>query len=392
MLARESSSRNYSSEVQRLRKENRRLVSANSQLRSQNNLLVNLVDNVKVGMFIKNDKNTFTYVNQTFCDHLNTTPEKLLFKEKPRLEKALKKFINDDKKVIKTRSVVFNLIENKDSQGRSQWIETVKFPLLENPHQAAGVYGFTYDTTDAVQARNGLQRSRIDLKKAQILNDALRQFSYAASHDLQEPLRSVQGILSVIKIEYNHQFDKQAENYFKKVDASLGRMQQLIKDILDYAVINGAKYHLEPVDLNQVVSQVVLNLDQTILDQQGTIEVDPLPALKGNESLLIHFFQNMISNALKYRSRNTNPKVRIFCETKPRNLLIGISDNGIGIDPAYFKEIFKPFKRLHRQSKIQGSGIGLATCKKIAEIHLGKIWVQSNLGEGATFYLEVPKK
>lgn len=392
MFTQEPSSPNYYSEIQRLRRENRRLENANDKLRSQNHLLYKLADNVKVGMFVKNADNVFTYVNQIFCQHLNISKDQLLLKERPRIAKSLRKYINDDKKVIKTRSVVFNLVESHDTQGNVQWIETVKFPILEDSHQVAGVYGFTYDVTATVSAQTGLRQTRTELKKANLVNEALRQFSYAASHDLQEPLRSVQGFLGIIKMEYGPKLDKQAESYFSKADGSLRRMQQLIKDILDYAVINGAKYELVPVDLNEVVNDVLMNLDQAIHDHKATVEVDQLPKIFGNQSLLVHYFQNMISNALKYRSKRIKPHIKIFSKVMPRHYIIGISDNGIGIDTAYYKEIFKPFKRLHRQGEISGSGIGLATSKKIVEIHLGKIWVESEPGKGSTFFMEVPKK
>ena len=185
--------------------------------------------------------------------------------------------------------------------------------------------------------------------------------------------------------------DQQGLIYIDKASESLERMQQLIKDILDYAVINGARYELEPVDLSLVVKDVLLNLDQAIQEYQANVEVGTLPVIMGSRGLLVHYFQNMISNALKYRSRK-QPHIKIFCEIKPQHYIIGISDNGMGIDTAYFKEIFKPFKRLHRQSDIQGSGIGLATSKKIVEIHGGKIWVESEPGTGSTFFMEVPKK
>ena len=392
MYTRETSGQSYYTDTQILRRENRRLHLANEQLRRENNLLNQLVENVKVGIFVKNQDNIFTFVNTAFCEHLNISKELLLFKERPRIPKAIRKYISDDKEVIKSKSMTFNLVESKDPHGNVQWIETVKFPHLDESQMISGIYGFTYDVTDAVAAQSGLQETRIDLLKAQRLNEALRQFSYAASHDLQEPLRSVHGFLSIIKMEYGDKLDEQAMMYMDKAGESLQRMQQLIKDILDYAVINGAKYDLVPVDLNKVVSDVLLNLDQAIRDHEAIVEVGELPEVLGSQGLLVHYFQNMLSNALKYKSTLRKPKIKIFSEVHPKHYLIGISDNGMGIDPAYFVEIFKPFKRLHRQSDIKGSGIGLATSKKIVEIHGGKIWVESETGSGSTFFMELPKK
>lgn len=341
-----------------------------------------------MGMFVKNEQNIFIYVNHAFCQHLQVSPENILKKGTPQLPESVKQYTRDDKRVYKTRNVIFNLIEDKD---RDTWIETVKFPWIDPHNQLKGIYGFTYDISEHVRVEEGLRETRIDLKKANLVNEALRQFSYAASHDLQEPLRSVQGFLSVIRMEYGDQLDQEANIYFNKANDSLKRMQQLIKDILDYAVINGANYHLEPVELNTIIEEVIRNLDHIIQEQQAKIQVEKLPRIRGNASLLNHYFQNMLSNSLKYKSPGGIPEIRIFSQSKPDKLTIGIKDNGIGIDPAHFNEIFKPFKRLHRQSEYKGSGIGLATSRKIVQIHGGKLWVESSPGSGATFFMEIPK-
>ncbi len=377
--------------VKQLRQENKRLSRVNIQLRAENNLLSKLVENSRTGMFVKNSDNMFTLVNSAFCQHLGLPSEKLLFKEPSSLPKTVRKYIGDDAEILKSGGVVFNLIEDLDKSGETTWVETVKFPVLDESQQVAGVFGFTYDMTDTFSVQKELQLNKVDLKKAHRVNEALRQFSYAASHDLQEPIRSVQGFLGILKMEYSDRLDQNADLYLEKANDNLVRMQQLIKDILDYAVINGAKYQMEPVDLNEVVHNVVLNLDQAIKDHEATIEVEPLPKISGSQGLLIHYFQNMISNALKYRSPKKSPHIKIFSNSQKQGYVIGIEDNGIGIDPIYFKEIFKPFKRLHRQTEVQGSGIGLATSKKIADIHQGKLWVESQPNSGSTFYMEVPR-
>jgi len=377
------------SELQRLIRQNRRLSVRNRQLESENVLLNQLIGSTKVGMFAKNEDSTFVFANRAFCQHLQVAKEKLINIPGKNLPKVIRKYTRDDKRVYKTRNVIFNLIEDKE---QDTWIETVKFPWFDPQGQLKGIYGFTYDISEHVRVEEGLRESRIDLKKANLINEALRQFSYAASHDLQEPLRSVQGFLNIIRLDNSDKLSPESNIYFDKADQSLRRMQQLIKDILDYAVINGANYQLEPVDLNQVIEEVLRNLFQAINEHQAEIEVETLPAVNGNDSLLNHFFQNMLSNSLKYKAPGVLPKIRIFSETDNQKVTIGIKDNGIGIDPIHFNEIFKPFKRLHRQAEYKGSGIGLATSKKIVQIHGGKLWVESSPGSGATFFMEVPKK
>jgi len=389
MIIRKPSSSPHLSEIQQLKRQNRRLKALNKQLKSENSLLNQLVGSTSVGMFVKNDQDVFIYVNHAFCQHLQVSAEMLLNRAPHRLPKSVRKYTWDDRRVYKTRNVIFNLIENKE---HDSWIETVKFPWIDPHQQFTGIYGFTYDISEHVRVEEGLRETRTDLKKANLVNEALRQFSYAASHDLQEPLRSVQGFLNIIKMEYGAQLDQSSNVYFKKADESLRRMQQLIKDILDYAVINGATYKLETVDLNPVIDEVLTNLDHSIKQYKAKISVEKLPTIKGNASLLNHYFQNMLSNSLKYASPGNEPEIHIFSQSRPDKLIIGIKDNGIGIDPIYFNEIFKPFKRLHRQAEFSGSGIGLATSKKIAQLHGGKLWVESKPGSGATFYMELSRK
>ena len=389
MITRKPSGTTHVSEIQRLRRQNRRLSVVNKQLELENTLLNQLVESTKVGMFVKNEQNVFTYVNQAYCSHLLIERERILYRHHSKLEDSVRAYTTDDKRVYKTRNVIFNLIEDKD---RDTWIETVKFPWIDASGQVKGIYGFTYDISEHIRVEEGLRETRLDLKKANLVNEALRQFSYAASHDLQEPLRSVQGFLKIIQLENGDKLGKEAKQYFDRADESLRRMQQLIKDVLDYAVINGAKYHLEKVDLNRVIDEVLQNLHQSIADHKARISVDRLPEIEGNSSLLNHFFQNMLSNSLKYHAPEQDPEVRIYAEVQPDKTTIAIKDNGIGIDPNYFNEIFKPFKRLHRQSEFKGSGIGLATSRKIVQIHGGRLWVESTPGSGATFFMEIPRK
>ena len=192
MIIQKPSGSSYISEIQQLRRQNRRLISINKELKSENRLLNQLTGSSRAGMYVKNSQNTIVYVNQSFCEHLQVDRKEILFKDSSELPKGLRKYTKEDKKVLKTRNVVFNLIENKE---KHSWIETVKFPWIDSRNQLRGIYGFTYDVSERVKLEDRLKEEQINLKKANMVNEALRQFSYAASHDLQEPLRSVQGIL-----------------------------------------------------------------------------------------------------------------------------------------------------------------------------------------------------
>jgi len=391
MLTQESPYGGYQSEIQKLRRENKLLKATVEGLKKQHQLLQMLSEHTRVGMFVKDMDNRYLFANSSFCQHLKIS-KAVLTPEKPfKAPRSLKKYLKDDKSVLRSGGVVFNLIEDKSPEGLTQWIETVKFPLLDNEGQISGVFGFTYDVTDQLNAQNHLQEAKTELKKAQLVNEALRQFSYAASHDLREPIRAVQGFIGLIKAEQGADLKTSTKSYLEQANSSLERMQQLIKDVLDYAVINGARYERELLPLDEALDEALLNLQHSLKEHQANVEREPLPQINGNKSLLVHYFQNLISNALKYRKAQEAPVIKIFAKTERQHYQIIVQDNGVGIDPAYAKEIFKPFKRLYRQSEISGSGIGLATSKRIIDIHQGKLWVESEVGEGARFIMKIPK-
>ncbi len=381
----------YQTEIQRLRRENKQLKSTLNRLKSQHDLLSMLGEHTKVGMFAKDTEEHYLFVNSAFCQHLKISKELLTPGKSFKTPRKLRKYLKDDKQVMKSGGVVFNLVEDLDQSGAPQWIETVKFPLLDENGQTKGLFGFTYDVTHQISAQSQLQDTKTALKKAELVNEALRQFSYAASHDLQEPIRSVQGFLGLIKAEHGTQLPPTLQAYINMASSSLDRMQQLIKDVLDYAVINGARYELNQLALDDALDEALLNLEQAIKDQDAEVHREVLPKINGNKGLLVHYFQNLISNALKYRKSNRKPEIHIFARTEPQHYQVVVQDNGQGIDPAFTKEIFKPFKRLHRQTEISGSGIGLATSKRIVDMHHGKIWVESEPGQGASFIMKVPK-
>ena len=389
MITKDTFEREIFVELQALEEENRKLRQENRRLKSEKRQLQQILDTSKTGVFVKDINQRFTYVNEAFCQHLRTRRSHMLEGDPSKLGKVAKKYFKDDKKVQRSGTATFNLIEYKDETEQLRWINSIKYPFQDDQNRVIGIFGFTNDVTELTKTNKNLKEASIELRKAEIVNEALRQFSYAASHDLQEPLRAVQGFLKLLVME-QEDLEAKARHYINLAEDSITNMQNLIKDILDYAVINGAKYELREVDLNRVIDVVKLNLGELIKEHDVSLTADDLPSVKGSASLLVHFFQNIISNAIKYRKAGVKPEIIVVTHSKNDHLVVAITDNGIGIDEQFHQEIFKPFKRLHRKSEFGGSGIGLATSKRIIDIHGGKIWLNSEQGVGSTFFAELP--
>ena len=238
-----------------------------------------------------------------------------------------------------------------------------------------------------------LRQQLADLNKAleelERSNRELEEFAYIASHDLQEPLRMVSSFLQLLQDKYKGKLDEEADQYIHFAVNGAERMQGLIVDLLTYSSLF-RRSELEPVDLNLVLNEVVSGLAAVIQESDATITNDDLPTVAGIKSQLLQLFQNLVSNAIKFRKPGTNPLVHISAKKWYREWIFSVRDNGIGIEPEYYDRIFQIFQRLHTRTEYPGTGIGLALCKKVVEGHNGRIWVESKPGEGTTFYFAVP--
>jgi light-regulated signal transduction histidine kinase (bacteriophytochrome) len=221
-------------------------------------------------------------------------------------------------------------------------------------------------------------------------NRELEQFAYVVSHDLQQPLQSVTGFVKLLQIKYDSTLDEVAQDYLNRIHDTGSRMQRLIQDLLAYAQIGKQGDDLEDIDCNHILSQVLDNLREAIANKQAIITHDQLPQVKGDETQLIQLFQNLVSNGLKFIPVDTIPTIHISVTPQKHYWQIGVRDNGIGIQSEHLEKIFEIFQRIHSTQKYPGTGIGLATCKKIVERHYGQIWVESEFGVGTTFFFTLP--
>ncbi|MCX6306092.1 MAG: ATP-binding protein [Bacteroidetes bacterium] len=218
----------------------------------------------------------------------------------------------------------------------------------------------------------------------------IEQFTYIASHDLQEPLRTLTNFTELIREEYTGKLDKTGDQYIDFIFNSAGRMRELVRGLLEYSLL-GKERVVAPVDCNKIVGEVISDIANAINACHAQITVSDLPAIMGYATELRLLFQNLINNAIKFRKKNAAPEIRISAVSGEKEWLFSVADNGIGIEEKDAEKIFVIFKRLHNRDEYEGTGIGLSHCKKIVELHGGKIWVESKPGEGSVFYFTITK-
>jgi len=236
------------------------------------------------------------------------------------------------------------------------------------------------------RAYEALRRQAADLERS---NAELEQFAHVASHDLQEPLRTVTNFVQLLAKRYSGRLDKDADEFIGFVVDGTTRMARLIDDLLEFSRAGRADKPMEPTDCREVLARVVAGLAVSIRESGAVIHHDGLPAVQGNPSQLTQLFQNLIANALKFRGAGS-PEIHVWAVRQGADWLFRVRDNGIGIAPEYSERIFVIFQRLHGRNEYPGTGIGLAICKRIVTCHGGRIWVESQPGRGSTFCFTLP--
>ena len=221
-------------------------------------------------------------------------------------------------------------------------------------------------------------------------NAELEQFAYVATHDLQEPLRAVASCVQLLQKRYEGQLDERADEFITHAVDGTKRMQTLINDLLAYSRISTHAHVFESTNCEMVLHEALANLMVAIDESGAMVTRDAMPMVSGDATQLTQLFQNLIGNALKFRGERP-PKIHIGAVRRNGDWRFSVADNGIGMEPQHFERVFLVFQRLHTRKQYQGTGIGLAICKKVVERHGGRIWAESDAGEGATFYFTIPE-
>jgi PAS domain S-box-containing protein len=266
-------------------------------------------------------------------------------------------------------------------------LEVVGVNLLHNP-AVGGIVINSRDITKREEAEQQLKKTTDELARS---NADLQQFAYVASHDLQEPLRIIESFVKLLARRYKDKLDDKAEEFIGFTIDGVRRMQDLIKDLLEYSRVGTKGINLKPVDFSLAADRAVLNLQSAIEESNAVITHDKLPSVMADASQLNSLFQNLFSNAIKFHGMEA-PRIHVSAERKEDDWIFSVKDNGIGIKPSESERIFAVFQRLHGRGEYPGTGIGLAICKRIVERHGGRIWVESEPEKGSVFFFTIPDR
>jgi len=280
--------------------------------------------------------------------------------------------VDDEKKILdNTQKAVLNILEDySEEKSIAEDSQKALINILE----------------DYTIEKNLVENMNIKLTRS---NKEMEQFAFIASHDMQEPLRTISNYIGLFQKQYKGKLDKDADQYLSSIGGATFRMQSLVRDLLDYSRIGNDKNKIA-IDCNTLLQDVLNDMNESISESKTEIYSEQLPVITGYLSAIKSLFQNLISNAVKFRKKDVHPIINISVEAKRNEWIFTIRDNGIGIENQYFEKLFVIFQRLHTKAEYAGTGIGLAHVKKIIELHEGKIWVESEPGKGTTFYFTIP--
>ncbi len=273
-----------------------------------------------------------------------------------------------------------------EKDGTQRWLMSRGQPLRNPDGQATRFIGTVLDITERKQAEKQLLKTLEELERS---NTELEQFAYVASHDLQEPLRAVAGMVQLLQKRYQGNLDERADEYINLAMDGATRMQTLITDLLEYSRVDRRGNPIQPTDANNALKAALGNLREAIHEGGVTVTNETLPTVDADATQLTQVFQNLIGNAIKFHSERP-PQIHVAVKDLGNAWQFSVRDNGIGIEPQYFERIFLVFQRLHTRREYPGTGIGLSICKKIIERHAGRLWIESQPGQGTTFYFTIP--
>ena len=383
-----------------------------SELRKTQQELVDLMDNSSAVIFAKRPDGRYIFINREFEKVFRVSREKVVGVTDYQIwPKHMADILTaNDRQVLEAGKAVTYEETAPQEDGVHAYI-SVKFPLRDAAGMPYAVCGIATDITDRKRSEEALQRSEADSKRAEQeirklnvelesrvqertrelarSNKDLESFAYVASHDLQEPLRTMAGCVQLLEQRYKGRLDDDADKLIHYAVDGAVRMRQLINDLLAYSRLGTQSQPLEPIATEHVLDLALTNLKSACDESGAMVTHDPLPTVMADASQFGQVFQNLIGNAIKYRGTQP-PRVNVSAVKKEGDWVFSVRDNGIGIDPKYADRIFVIFQRLHGRDERPGTGIGLAVCKKIVERHGGRIWVESEAGKGSVFYFTIP--
>ena len=378
---------------QRIRRSEQDRMQAVEDLRKEKDMVQKYLDIAAVILVVIDAKQNITLMNKRGCEILGYDEEEIIGKnwfdnfvpdnEREQVREGFVQFIFGE---IEPMEYFENIVSTKSGTVRLiAWHNTV---LKDDEGNIVGTLSSGEDITERKKREEELHNLTEELKRS---NADLEQFAYSASHDLQAPLRGIEGFIKLLSKRYKGKLDAKADEFIEFTIEGVQRMKMLIKDLLEYSQIGTKNKNFSSVDSSIPLALALANLQRSIEENKAAVTYDALPNVLADSSQLSRLFQNLIGNAIKFHG-NELPKIHISAELKGEEWIFAVIDNGIGIDPKNFDRIFSVFQRLHTMEEYEGTGIGLASCKKIVERHGGRIWVVSEIGKGTTFYFTLPYK
>ena len=379
---------------------------AEAALADERNLLRSIIDTLPDHVFVKDTDGRYLLDNEShrllLAHKGDAHPEgRTVFDYFPPAEAA--RYHDDDRFVIQTGERILNREDAvAGAEGRELWLQTTKVPLRDGRGRIIGLVGIAADITERKSAEEKLRRFAAQLEQS---NAELQNFASVASHDLQEPLRKIQAFGGRLRVKCGEVLGAQGLDYLDRMEGAAQRMQVLIQDLLKLSRVTSRGLPFETCVLGEIVLAVISDLEVAIEQKNARVEIGALPVVKGDPVQMRQLFQNLISNALKFQRAGETPLVSVSSKTfAPAERIIPgaapgeevceitVRDNGIGFDARFTEQIFVVFQRLHTRSEYEGTGIGLAVCRKITDRHGGTIVAKSAEGEGATFIVTLPLK
>lgn len=332
---------------------------------------------------------TIIHINDKFCEISKYSREELLGQNHRLVNSRTHppQFFEDMWKTIATGQIWVGEICNRAKDGRLYWVHTSIVPFLS---ESGRPYQYVSIRFDITSRKHGETQLAYYAKQLESRNQELQDFASVAAHDLQEPLRKVQAFATRLKTKCGHLLDAVGTEYVEKIRSSTNRMQSLIDDLLTFSRIATRTQPFHLINLNELARDVISDLEIRIERTNASVELQSLPMLEADASQMRQLFQNLISNALKFAKKDVPPVVKISSKVVGNISQISFADNGIGFDEKYLDRIFTIFQRLHEREEYEGTGVGLAVCKRIVERHNGSISANSTPGGGATFVVTLP--
>ena len=417
--------KSLANEIEQRRQVERELQQSQVRLRA-------IIDNAPSVIYLKEPEGRLQLVNQEFETIFGLTSAEVVGKTDRELfpPEIAAAFAVNDRRVVETTRPLQTEEVVLQADGKLHTYLSIKFPICDRPGKVVQIGGIATDITERKQIEHLLQKTNEELERRvrkrtaelkrvnasleaeiaerreserrlsktaadlKISNRALQDFAYVASHDLQEPLRKIRAFGDRLQVKYAEELGERGQDYLRRMQNAAERMQGLIKDLLAYSRITTKTQPFVATDLNLIVKEVLSDLETAIEQTKGQVRLDRLPTIEADPLQMRQLFQNLIGNALKFHLPEQAPIITISQKMLPDSesiIELQIEDNGIGFDEKYLDRIFTPFQRLHGRSEYEGTGMGLAICRKIVERHGGRLTAESSLGQGATFTIFLPR-